>query len=104
VLHWEYVGRWWDVDALCLLYAPVISFVVEFLKRVPFLARFPSLVALFISLAVGWLNVHPSPGQALPISQLVVCVLTAYAGAIATHEVVSEGTGLDHVLSGKPGA
>jgi hypothetical protein len=91
-----------QIDPICLLYAPVVSWVVDFLKRVPFLARYPKIIALFLTLALSYLQAHPSPGQAFPISQLVACVLTTLAGTVATHEIVSEPLHISDMLMGKP--
>jgi hypothetical protein len=78
------------VDETCIVWAPLISWVVDFLKRVPFLAKSPKAVALVATLGVALLQVRPSPEHAFPLSQVLVCVLTTWAGTIATYELVTK--------------
>mgnify|MGYP003580309683 CR=1 FL=1 len=40
------------MDAQCLLFAPIITFVVALLKRIPFIGNNPKVVASVLSLAV----------------------------------------------------
>ena len=88
------------MDPVCIAWAPVISWVVDFVKRFPWIGKYPQLVTFFVTLAVAYLNTHPSPGGSIPVSQIVVCVLLMLAAAHATHELVSEPTGLSSMLSG----
>lgn len=75
-------------DIICLAIAPLISFVVSALKKIPFVKRFPKSAAFFISAIVGgWTATHGStPG--IDYASIVQCVLTQFAGAVATHEAV----------------
>lgn len=76
-------------DAICLLIAPLISFVVSILKKIPFVKSYPKSVAFFISAIVGgFTSVHGSP-PGVDYSDIVRCVLAQFAGAVATHEAVT---------------
>jgi len=75
-------------DIICLAIAPLVSFVVSALKKIPFVKRFPKSAAFFISAIVGgWTATHGSV-QGIDYSAIVTCVLTQFAGAVATHEAV----------------
>lgn len=94
------------IDPVCIAWAPVISWVVDFIKRFPWIGKYPQFVAFFVTLAVAYLNAHPSPGGSIPLSQIVVCVLLMLTTAQVTHEMISEPTGISTALSGyadKPG-
>lgn len=79
-----------DSNATCLLLGPLISFVVSGLKKIPFVKRFPKSAALFISALVGtWTATHGSPAG-IDYMTIVRCVLEQFAGAVATHETVTE--------------
>lgn len=80
----------WDVNVVCLAYAPVVSWVVEFLKRFPVFKRYPKLVVLLLGVAIPLLQQFTSPGHALPLSQILECALLTLGGAIFTHEVITE--------------
>lgn len=74
----------------CLAYGWVVSFAVEFLKRIPWVKSNPQLAALIASVLVNGLTSLPStPTHAIPVRELVICVLATWASAIATHEVVT---------------
>jgi hypothetical protein len=73
---------------MCLIYGPIISFVVSFLKRIPFVKNNPKWVALFFTLATGaWTATHGSmPG--IDWGTILQCVLAQFAATVATHEVI----------------
>lgn len=76
-------------DAICLLIAPLISFVVSVLKKIPFVKAYPKSVVFFISAIVGgWTSTHGSP-QGIDYTQIVTCILAQFSGAVATHEAVT---------------
>lgn len=77
-------------DAVCLLAGPVISFVVSFLKRIPFVKRFPKSAAGFISMAVGAYQATHGSLPGIDYGTLVSCILINFSAAIATHEAVTE--------------
>jgi hypothetical protein len=72
----------------CLVAGPVISWVVEAAKRIPWVAAHPKLAAAVLAAIGGalrqWL------GADAPWTQLVQCVLQAWGLAVATHEVVTD--------------
>lgn len=75
--------------ATCLLLAPIISFAVSFLKRIPFVSHFPKIVVAICSvIATLWTAV--ASGGAVPTAQFIACVLTQISGAVATHEIVTK--------------
>lgn len=76
-----------DIDPICAAYAPIVTFAVQFLKRVPLLQRYPKLAALFLAFALSYLHSSPSPPHAFPLSQIVACALVVLAGSIAAYEV-----------------
>lgn len=76
-------------EFICLSIAPLISFVVSALKKIPFVKRYPKSAAFFISAIVGgWTASHGSP-VGVDYGAIVQCVLTQFAGAVATHEAVT---------------
>jgi hypothetical protein len=72
----------------CLLYGSIISFLVSFLKRIPFVKNHPKLIVLFFTAATGaWTATHGSaPG--IDWNAILQCVLVQFATGVATHEVV----------------
>lgn len=76
-------------DIICLAISPLISFVVSALKRISIVKRYPKTASFFISAIVGsFTAVHGSP-QGIDYSQIVLCVLAQFSGAVATHEAVT---------------
>jgi hypothetical protein len=69
----------------CVVYGPIISFVIDILKRVPFIARYPKVVAALLALALA---LFPVVGVQQPsLEQIVQCFIVAFSGSVATHEV-----------------
>lgn len=77
------------VADVCLIYGPVVSFVVSFLKRIPFVKNNPKWVTLFFTMATGaWTATHGSmPG--IDWSAILSCVLVQFSTAVATHEAIT---------------
>lgn len=73
-------------NPLCLMYAPLIALATLLLKQIPFIGKSPKAIAFVLSLAVTLSPLFH--GTALPIAQLVTCVLVQLSGAVATHEIV----------------
>lgn len=75
---------------LCLIYAPIIALAVSILKRIPFLGplvvKSPKWVAAALSAAAQILPLIG--GVAVPISQLIPCVIATLGGAVLTHEAL----------------
>lgn len=73
---------------MCLVFGPVISFIVSFLKRIPFVKNNPKYVTLFFSVAVSAFGmIHSTNG--IDWSAVLACVLTQFSTGVATHEVVN---------------
>jgi hypothetical protein len=68
----------------CLIYGPIITLLVALLKRIPWVAQYPKVVAAILSslLAVGGTFF-----QLGDVSQLVQCTLSTFALSVATYEV-----------------
>lgn len=72
----------------CVIYGPVISFVVDVLKRIPFVAKYPKVVAALLALAVA---LFPVVGVDKPDLEAVVnCFVVAFGGALGTNEVAKK--------------
>ncbi len=84
------------LDPQCAAYGALVSWGVDLLRRVPWLAKYPQLLAFVLS-AVAVLVAGHRLGDLGP---LVLCVLQAYAGSVVTHETVSRWTGIGRTLSG----
>lgn len=75
---------------VCVVYGPVISFVVDVLKRVPFIANHPKVVAAVLALAIA---LFPLVGVDKPdVAAIVQCFIIAFGGAIGTHEVTKRAS------------
>jgi len=87
---------------LCVVFGPLISFVVDFSKRIPFIARYPKLVAAALALL---LNALPALGvDNANLMRILECLIVSFGGAVATHEVAKATPVLRNVkdiLSGK---
>jgi hypothetical protein len=77
----------------CALLGPIISFATAGLKRIPFVANNPKLVALIFSVLLnagtafyGYFH----GGAALPLGTILTCVLSSFGVSVATHEVVTK--------------
>jgi hypothetical protein len=74
---------------MCLLFGPMISFIVSGLKKIPLVKRWPKSATFFISSLVGaWTATHGSP-TGIDYAAIVQCVLTQFSLAVATHESVT---------------
>lgn len=82
-----------DDATVCLAIAPVVSFVVSFLKRIPFVKSNPKMIALFFSIAVSALATLHGAAGGIDYTTLLRCVLVQFSGAVATHEIVGTVTG-----------
>lgn len=72
----------------CVVYGPIISFVIDFLKRIPFIARYPKVVAALLALAVA---LFPVVGVDKPdLEAIVQCFIVAFGGAVAANEVAKK--------------
>ncbi len=72
----------------CVVYGPIISFVIDFLKRIPFIARYPKVVAALLALAVA---LFPVVGVDKPdLEAIVNCFVAAFGGALGTNEVAKK--------------
>lgn len=70
----------------CIMYAPIVAVVVSILKKIPFVSRYPKIVAGLCSMiAVGFHTF--ATGGAIPTATLVACVMSLFAGSVATYEV-----------------
>lgn len=71
----------------CLIAGPIISWIVEMLKRLPVVKRYPRIAALIIA---GLAGAARFAWGGLPVATLIECVLKAWGLSIATHEVLTE--------------
>lgn len=79
------------MDSTCLVYGFVISLVVSVLKRWPFAANNPKIIAAVLSSAIGLWQAFAHGGAAVTaatIGTLVQCVVAQLATAVGTHEIV----------------
>jgi hypothetical protein len=75
----------------CGAWGFAISFLVEFLKKLPWVKSNPQWAALIASaLLQVLLHVPGTPPYAVPIREIALCVLQTWVTAIATHEVVTQ--------------
>lgn len=79
-----------DSNATCLVLGPVISFVVSFLKRIPFVKNNPKWIALFFSIATGAYTATHGSAPGVDWGTVFQCVLAQFALSVATHEVVTQ--------------
>lgn len=79
-----------EIDPICLAYAPLVSWVADWLKRWPLLKQYPKLAALLLAFIIPWLQGIVYPAGAVPIAQIIACALLTLAGAIVTHEAITE--------------
>lgn len=78
-------------EAFCAAWGFAVSFVVEFLKKLPWVKSNPQWAALIASALIQLvLNVPTTPPYAIPVREIVLCVLQTWAAAVATHEIVTE--------------
>ncbi len=84
------------MDPLCLILAPLLAIVVSGLKKLPIVKRYPKVAAALLApvLAVAvqvWRTSHPE-AAGFDWSTVMTCAAEYFAGAVATHEVISHGT------------
>jgi hypothetical protein len=72
----------------CLVAAPVVSWLTDALKRIPWAKRYPKVIALILSAAAGALQ--QALGAGAPLAELVRCVLLTWGGAVVVHEAVTD--------------
>ena len=72
----------------CIAYGVIVSFVVDFLKRVPWLSKYPKIAAFVIGIALQYLPWLHAPTTA--IAQIIACALLVLAGSTATHEILTQ--------------
>jgi hypothetical protein len=64
---------------------------VEVVKKIPWVKANPQWAALVASaLLQVALHLPVTPPYAVPVREIVVCILTTWAASIATHEVIVE--------------
>jgi hypothetical protein len=73
---------------ICLVAGPVVSWVVEALKRIPWVKRYPKIAALLIAALAG--VAEAAYGTGATVTQIVRCVLQTWGLAVASHEVITE--------------
>jgi hypothetical protein len=78
-----------------LLFAPIITVVVNLAKRVPFVSRNPKLLAFVIAAIVGTISATHGSTAGIDWSAIAQCVGTVFAGSVATHEVANTTLGGD---------
>lgn len=71
----------------CIVAGPVVSWIVEALKRIPIIKRYPKIAALVIAGIAGAVEYA---GGAVPLAEVLRCVVQAWGLAIATHEALTE--------------
>lgn len=77
-------------EGFCAAWGFAVSFVVEFLKKLPWVKANPQWVALIASaLLQVVLNFPSSPPHNVPVREILICILQTWAASIATHEVVT---------------
>jgi coenzyme F420-reducing hydrogenase gamma subunit len=75
----------------CAAWGFLVSWAVEVLKKVPWVKANPQWAALVASALVQVaLHVPGTPPYAVPVREIVICILTTWAASIATHEVIVE--------------
>ncbi len=82
-----------QLDPICIAYAPLVSWVADWLKRFPFLKQYPKVAALVLAFIIPYLAGLVYPPGAVPVGQIIACALLTWGGAILTHEVITEPVG-----------
>lgn len=77
-----------NVSLICGLAGPIISFLVSLLKGISFINKYPKITAFILSVITGAATTFFGD-QTQGIGQLVQCILIPFAGAVATHEAVT---------------
>lgn len=78
------------MEAACVVYGFIISVAVSLLKKIPFVSKFPKVVASVLSalLAVG--NVLIGGATYQSIAEIVKCVAEQLAISVAAYEVITK--------------
>ncbi len=77
------------LEAACLAWGFLISFVVQYLKRTPFVARYPKVVALIAGAISSVLLALPETApDKIPLREIALCILVQFSTAVATYETV----------------
>jgi hypothetical protein len=71
---------------LGLLQGSAIGVIVQLLKRIPVVTKYPKITASVLALAISIIQQVASTHH-VPIADVILCVLTKISGAIATYEV-----------------
>lgn len=71
----------------CVLFGPVITVVVSVLKRIPFVARYPKVVAAIITAALAGARVVVPDGVPVNVAEIARCVAEVFAASVATFEI-----------------
>lgn len=84
---------------LCLVYAAPIAIVVGLLKKIPFVAKNPKLIATVLSIVI---NVAGSKigHTPIPFADLVKCVIESLGGSVLAHEALMDKNGLRGWVTG----
>lgn len=77
-----------NISLICGFAGPVISFLVSGLKAIDLVKRYPKWTAFALSIITGAATTF-FVDQTQGIGQLVQCILIPFAGAVATHEAVT---------------
>lgn len=80
------------MDATCITYGFLISIVVTMAKRIPFVAKYPKIVATIISSAVVVWQTFAHGGAAATAAQvaaIATCITTQLGGSVLMYEAVS---------------
>lgn len=76
---------------ICVLYGAVISIAVSILKRIPFVNKYPKVVASALSVAVVIFRAFGSPAPSAEIyPTLIECVIVQLTASVATFEIVTK--------------
>lgn len=80
------------MDTTCLEYGFIISIVVSFLKRWPWAANNPKVIAFLLTAVGSAYQVFAKGGAAMTtgplIQSLVTCAVAQLGTAVGTHEVI----------------
>jgi hypothetical protein len=72
----------------CLALAPLLTLIVGALKRIPFVRKFPKVVAAIIAGVVAAFRAAHPETHSIDLGQLAECLALLLSGAIATQEIV----------------
>jgi hypothetical protein len=72
---------------ICMLIGPAIGVVVQLLKRIPLVKKYPKVTASAIALAISIIELTATTHH-VPIAGVILCILNQLEGAISSYEVV----------------